>query len=85
MLLAGVAAGGHDFLTWQETGAFRFSAMGEVWYLVSVDSLNLVQAVIQRNLSAEFWESYAQPVLLWPAVFVLGVPGLVLISLFRRR
>ena len=85
LLLAAVAAGGHDYISSEETGDFRFSAAGELWFLLSADTLNLAQAVIQRNISAEFWESYVQTVLLWPAVFVLGVPGLTLLLLFRRR
>ena len=85
LLLGGVAAGGHDYISSEETGEFRFSAAGELWFLLHPDSLNLMQAVIQRNVSAEIWESYIQTILLWPAAFVLGVPGLVLILLFRRR
>ena len=84
-LLGAVAVGGYDLLTWQEIGAFRLSAAGEIWFMLSPDSLNLAQAAIQRHLSPEAWETYVQTVLLWPAVFVLGVPGLALLPLFRRR
>ncbi len=85
LLLAGIASGVGDLLSWQETGAFRLSAAGERWFQFSPDTLNLAQALTQRYLAPEVWDPYMQTVLLWPAVLVLGVPGLVLLWLFRRR
>ena len=85
LLLGGIASGVGDLMAWQETGSFRLSAAGERWFQYSPDTLNLAQALTQRYLSPEVWDPYLQTVLLWPAVLVLTVPGLILLWLFRRR
>lgn len=85
LLLAGIASGVGDVLDWQETGTLRLSAAGERWFQYSPDTLNLAQALTQRYLAPEAWDPYFQTVLLWPAVLVLGIPGLALLWLFRRR
>lgn len=85
LLLAGIASGVGDLLDWQESGVFRLSAAGERWFQYSPDTLNLAQALTQRYLAPEVWDPYAQTVLLWPAVLLLSVPGLILLWLFRRR
>lgn len=52
--------------------------------MLDAGSLNLVQAVVQRYLHPAVWDSGIQPVLTWPAVLVLGVPGLLFLLLARR-
>jgi hypothetical protein len=95
LLLAGIAALGFDLWQYvqglgQGTGqgqGFHLAAAGELWYRVSPGTLNLTQAVTQRYILPELWDSVLLTVLLWPAALVLGVPGLVLLALgsFRRR
>jgi hypothetical protein len=83
-LLAGVAAFGRDLLrSFDAGGAFRLSALGELWYALDPGSLNLAQAVVQRYLWAPLWDPGLITLLLWPAAFVLGGLGLVLLVLGR--
>jgi hypothetical protein len=91
LLLSGMAALGFDLWQYvqgmgQGTG-FHLAAAGELWYRLSPGTLNLTQAVTQRYVLPELWDSVLLTVLLWPAALVLGVPGLVLLTLgsFRRR
>ena len=84
LVLAALAVAGWDAFAWYETDAFRLHALGEVWYRLAPGSLNLVQAIVQRYLHPDLWDPVAVTVLLWPGV-VLGVPGLALLYLFRRR
>ncbi len=85
LTLAGLAAGIADAVAWGGTGSFRLSALGELWFQLAPDSLNLAQASIQRYLFPELWDPVLQTVLLWPALPTLLVPGLVLLWLCRRR
>ncbi|EKF19965.1 hypothetical protein [Nitratireductor pacificus] len=47
--------------------ALTFTPLGESWYSVSPDTLNLSQAVVQRYTSPVLWD----PV----AIFILTLPG----------
>ena len=67
-------------------------AGGEYWFTAHKESLNLAQAVIQRYLHPSIWDPVLVNVLLWPVagglglVFaVLAIPGLLMVTLFRRR
>lgn len=67
-------------------------AGGQHWFTAHSESLNLVQAIIQRYLHPSVWDPFLVNVLLWPIAgglalisMVFAVPGLLLISLFRRR
>jgi hypothetical protein len=69
---------------WQ-TGQFTIHAAGKVWYDLDRASLNGAQAGIQRYLLPSLWDPVIVTVLTWPAVLVLGVPGLALTLLCRQR
>jgi hypothetical protein len=65
---------------------------GEYWFQAHSESLNLIQAVIQRYLHPSVWDPFLVNILLWPVggglglvAAALAVPGILLISLFRRR
>ena len=68
-----------------QTGAFTIHAAGQVWYDLHRASLNGAQAAIQRYLLPSLWDPVIVTVLTWPAVLVLGVPGVVLTLLCRNR
>jgi hypothetical protein len=91
LLLAGIAALGFDLWQYAQNAGqgqgFHLAAAGELWYRLSPGTLNLTQAVTQRYVLPELWDSVLLTVLLWPAALVLGVPGLVLLALgsFRRH
>lgn len=55
--------------------------LGDVWYVLHPPSLNLLQAGIQRHLAPALWDDVVLPVLLWPAVLVALVPGVLLLAL----
>lgn len=85
LVLAGVIVGLRDGLIWYQTGAYPFTKGGELWYTLAPDSINLVQAVVQRYLLPEIWDPGMLTVLLWPAMATLAGLGLILLLLFRRR
>ena len=85
LIIAALAALVYDAVGWARGDGFVMHAAGEVWYAVSPDTLNMLQAGIQRNVSPYLWDPVIVTVLLWPALLVLGVPGLLLVWLFRRR
>ncbi len=81
---AALMAVGAEVVATLETNAYRGLALGELWYLLNRDSLNLMQAVTQRYLLPALWDGVVL-VLLQPAWIVLGVTGPVLVLLFARR
>ncbi|MBM3486020.1 MAG: hypothetical protein FJX67_05225 [Alphaproteobacteria bacterium] len=69
------------------SGMYRAFAAGEVWYALDQNSLNVAQAVIQRNVHPAIWDTLADTVLLASAWAVLGTVGLAVVaaSLLRTR
>lgn len=61
--------------------------LGQSWYEVDVDSLNLSQAVVQRYVLPEVWDSVIFPILRLPTVLVGAVLGslFMLVGLPKRR
>lgn len=84
-LIAAIAVLVRDVTAWISTGDFVLIAAGELWFSLDNGSLNLVQAVTQRYVLPSLWDPVIVTILLWPAILVLGVPGLILSWLFRRR
>jgi hypothetical protein len=60
-------------------------SLGESWFGFDNASLNLAQAVIQRNLHPLIWDPAIQTILTMPAWLVGGIVGLFLIYLGRKR
>jgi len=85
LLTAGLIVLGRDIMHAVMGGTFRLSALGTVWYSLHPGSLNLVQAVTERYLHPSLWDPVLLTYLRWPAVLDLGVPGVILLLLFRRR
>ena len=85
LVVAGIAILARDLFGWINEGTFVLVAAGELWFNLHDGSLNLIQAVTQRYIFPQLWDPIAVTVLLWPAFLVVGVPGLILIWLFRRR
>jgi len=82
---AGIAILARDLFGWFREGTLVLITAGELWFTLHDGSLNLIQAVTQRYIFPQLWDPVAVTVLLWPAFLVVGVPGLILIWLFRRR
>ncbi|GAB4353962.1 MAG: hypothetical protein Kow00114_03480 [Kiloniellaceae bacterium] len=79
---------GWDAVSSLSAGHWGFAVLGQRWYEIDQAlggaSLNTLQAGIERNISVDLWDNVVAPVLLWPAVAVFFVPGLVLALLCRR-
>ena len=68
-----------------DTGLFEPAPLGQYWYGWSPGSLNLTQAVVQRYIWPPLWDWVLQPVLELPGFLPVGIAGLLLVWLARRR
>jgi hypothetical protein len=79
---------GWDAVSSLSAGTWGFAVLGQRWFEIDQAlgsaTLNTLQAGIERNLSVDLWDNVMAPLLLWPAVAVFALPGLVLALLFRR-
>ncbi len=55
-VVAAFAAGFWDLWQSVKTDSMVLTPLGELWYRVSVDSLNLTQAVTQRYIHPAIWD-----------------------------
>lgn len=85
LILGALAIAAVELRAWSGEGGYHVIAAGEFWFKASPDSLNLVQAVVQRHLHPALWDDVMRPLLLLPAWAVLAVPGLLLLFFGRRR
>lgn len=85
ILLALAVLGGDVLASLDSGGAFMPRPLGQLWFDVDADSLNLLQAVIQRYVHPAIWEPGITTILLLPAFVVIAVPGLLLAVLCRPR
>lgn len=92
LVLGALAIGAAELRAWSGDGGTHIIAAGELWFKVSPNSLNLVQAVVQRHLHPALWDDVMRPLLLLPAWAVLAalgvllaVPGVLLLLSGRRR
>jgi hypothetical protein len=81
---AALMAVGAEVIASLEANAYRGLTLGELWYLLNRNSLNLMQAITQRYLLPVLWDGMVL-LLLQPAWIVLGVSGPVLVLLFSGR
>jgi hypothetical protein len=84
-VIAALAAEGHDIWGLWDTGHYQVSALGQLWAEVNRNSLLLLQPAIQRHVAVWLWDWVIFPVLQWPAVITLAVPGILLVWACRRR
>ncbi len=84
-IIAALVAEGHDLWGLWDTGHYQVSALGQLWAEVNRNSLLLLQPAIQRHVAVWLWDWVIFPVLEFPAVLTLAVPGILLVWLFRRR
>ena len=88
LLLAALGVLVMDMLASMHQGTLRLASAGEVWAAVHRDSLLLAEPGVDRHIWPGLWQAVVVPVLLWPAIAVLGVPAIllfVLTSTQRRR
>ncbi len=60
-------------------------SLGATWFELDNASLNLAQAVIQRNVHPLVWDPVMQWILMLPAWLVAAAIGLALIFIGRKR
>ncbi len=85
LLLAALAVLLMDMIASMHQGALRLASAGEVWAAVNRDSLLLAEPGVDRHIWPGLWQAAVVPVLLWPAIAVLGVPAALLLLLSSRR
>lgn len=76
---------GHDLLQYLDSEVWHSILLGELWFMINPEGLNLTQAIVQRYISPTLWDPVILNLLLWPAWLVFLVLGLVLLVLFRKR
>lgn len=84
-LLIGLALLARDVVAWFDTKVWAPIALGQLWYELDRSSLNLVQAVMQRYVSAWLWDHVIVQILLWWASAVLTGLGAAIVLLTRKR
>jgi hypothetical protein len=85
LIVAAVLVAANEAYAWLDQGSYHVTAAGELWYELDRGSLNLMQAIVQRYVAPVLWDDGIRPLLLLPAWLVLGVPGVLLVALCRRR
>lgn len=92
LLLIAVLVIAYGIYIWQGGVPVFEETGGEHWFKTDQESLNLAQAIIQRYLHPSIWDPFLVNILLWPVGAALGlvfavfaVPGIVLVTVFRRR
>ncbi len=64
---------------------FYATKVSQFWLDIHASSLQVLQAAVERNVSAGVWTLVVQPVLEQPAALVFGILGIVLIVLGRKK
>ncbi len=85
LIAVALLALGGDGLRWLETGMMNFISLGDFWARLDPPTWSLLQSIGRDYLPPVLWDPGLATVLRWPAVLVLGVFGLLLLLIFRRR
>ncbi len=80
-----IVAFGWEIVALIDSGTWQITALGKLWFDIHSGSLGLAQVVVERYVWPPIWDPVILTLLQWPGWVVLGVPGLVLAWLFRRR
>ena len=73
---------------WLTSGEWHLIPIGQLWYQLHSESLNIAQAVIQRYLHPYIWDPWILAILLtpsWPTFSAIGAVIIVLCRLTSRR
>ena len=86
--LAGLAVLASDVLGWISDGRVRLSALGEWWFAIHRDSLQVLQPAIERHVESwlpfTIWDPGIQTLLEWPLAAELGALSMIFYMLSRR-
>ncbi len=87
-LIAALAVLARDVLASIDAGSLSLIAAGELWFTLHQTSLQVAEPAIARHIPVIgpwLWHPVISTMLTWPALFVFGVPGILLSWLFRTR
>lgn len=85
LLVLGILLLGNEILASLRAGEWAPQLLGQLWFDLSAESLNVTQAVVQRYLLPQLWDPVILELLLWPAWIILIIPGILLLVLFRKK
>ncbi len=84
-LIMAVITGVQDAIKSVATSQVVITSLGSAWDSVSPDSIDLAQAVIERNIHPYLWDPIVQWILLQPAWAVFLVVALLFYIVAWRR
>ncbi len=85
LLIIGLMLVGAELLASLQAGEWAPMLLGQLWFEFDSESLNLVQAIVQRYLFPFLWDPMIVTLLLAPAWVSFVVPAVVLLLIFRKR
>ncbi|WP_269583940.1 hypothetical protein [Roseibium sp. Sym1] len=85
LLAVAIIAGISDASSSIALSRVHLAPLGQVWFDLSPESLNLAQAVVQRYLHPGLWDPAIQTMLTWPVWAVFAPLGLVFLWLGAKR
>jgi hypothetical protein len=85
LLAVAIIAGISDASSSIALSQVHLAPLGQVWFDLSPESLNLAQAVVQRYLHPGLWDPAIQTMLTWPVWAVFAPLGLVFLWLGAKR
>ncbi|MEC8622263.1 MAG: hypothetical protein VXY05_04015 [Pseudomonadota bacterium] len=68
---------------WLSSGEWELIPIGQLWYQLHAESLNIAQAIIQRYLHPSVWDPWIVAILLTPGWPTFSTIGAVIIILCR--
>lgn len=83
LILIALGMLGFELIGMSRGNQFNLIPIGQLWFNLSPDSLNLFQAVTERYISVWLWDNIVTPMLHWKAAFVFLVIGFFLAELER--
>jgi len=85
LLAVAIIAGISDASSSIALSKIHLAPLGQVWFDLSPETLNLAQAVIQRYVHPALWDPVLQTVLTWPVWAVFAPLGLALLWIGAQR
>jgi hypothetical protein len=85
LIFIAIVVGVLDLIGSYDGGDFTLTDVGSLWYSTHPGSLQLLQPAVARHISPFLWDPIMITILLWPVIPALGLPGLIIILLTRRK